>query len=89
MPSTLLSTESAELLGDTAQAEELLFELATELVRLPFGGPTRELHIRALELKRRVGQWARVIPSDAERRATCDGILELRREAAEWRAIFR
>jgi hypothetical protein len=89
MPSTRLSTECAEPSDDRKQAEELLFALATELVRLPFGAPTRRLHIRALELKRRVSQWARVGPSDAEFRATCDGILELEREAAEWREILR
>ena len=88
MQSTILSTE-VTLPGDAPQAEELLFDLATELVRLPFGGATRNLHIRALELKRRLEQWARVAPSEAERQAARDGILELQREAARWRECSR
>jgi hypothetical protein len=89
MPSPHSSAEHAAFTAEKTQAEKLLFDLATELVRLPFGGRTRALHLRALELKRRVVQWAHVAPSDADRRATCDGIRELQREAAEWRELLR
>lgn len=70
-----------------SQAELLLFRLATDLLRLPFEGRTRRLHIRALELKRVVDEWRDVKPSAAERSAVCDEIANLQRAAAQWRAL--
>lgn len=48
-------------------AERQLFALAAQLRRVPASGPTRSLHLRALALKREIGQW-RARPPDAEDR---------------------
>ena len=69
------------------QAELLLFRLATHLLRLPFEGRTRMLHIRALELKRVVDEWDDLKPSASQRRAVCDEIVNLQRAAARWRDL--
>jgi hypothetical protein len=86
MSTTLFPTDAA---GDRSPTEALLFRLATDLLRLPFEDRTRKLHIRALELKRLLGQWARAAPSDAERRAARDEIADLQRQAAGWLELLR
>jgi hypothetical protein len=64
---------------DPSQATDaLLSEVAVALLRLPFEGRTRALHIRALQLKHRLGQWGPSTPPDDERRATRESILALR-----------
>jgi hypothetical protein len=85
MTSTIRSPDST---NDT-EAEALLFYLAAALLRLPYEGRTRALHIRALELKRRVGQWGLTVPSDDERRSTRESLVELCFEAAQWRELLR
>lgn len=74
---------------DRAQTEALLFDLATTLLRLPFEGRTRSLHIRALELKRRVGQWGPSVPTEDEQLSTRECIIALRREVAQWCELLR
>jgi hypothetical protein len=64
--------------------ETLLSEVAVVLLRLPFEGRTRGLHIRALQLKRRLALWGPCMPTDDERRGTHESVLALRREAASW-----
>ncbi|MDP9034292.1 MAG: hypothetical protein M3O50_05760 [Myxococcota bacterium] len=80
---------SSDAYADCREAEWLLSRLATDLLRLPFERRTRMLHVRALKLKRLVGQWGRAMPSDTERIATRQSILSLRREAAGWRELLR
>jgi hypothetical protein len=71
---------------DHEQATEvlLLSQVATALLRLPFDGRTRGLHMRALQLRRRLDQSGPTMPSDDERRATRESILALRSEAASF-----
>jgi hypothetical protein len=69
--------------------EALLSEVAVALLRLPFEERTRGLHIRALQLKRRLDQWGPSMPTDDERRATRESILALRSEAASCLAPAR
>ena len=42
---------------DRNATEALLSDLATRLLRLPYEHGTQGLHIRALELKRRIALW--------------------------------
>ncbi len=65
------------LADDQRRAETLLFELASALRFVPVEETTRDLHIRALELKRTVRDWMREPPAASAREATCDEILEL------------
>jgi hypothetical protein len=81
------AVEPGQICVEHGQAEALLSDVAAELVRLPFEGRTRSLHLRALELKRQLGQWATAPIDDARR--TVKGILALRDEAAVWRELIR
>ena len=53
-------------------AVELLYELAAELRVLPIRPATLRLHLRALELKRRVRDW----DHDPPDRAAVDDVIE-------------
>jgi len=53
-------------------AEQLLYELAAVLRAVPVEERTKDLHVRALELKRDVAAWRGRRPSDE----TCDAILD-------------
>jgi hypothetical protein len=86
MISHLTSPETAI---DPSHAEALLSDLAAELVRLPFEGRTRALHLRALELKRRIGLWGSSLPTDDELRATHAKIVALRSETEQWCTLLR
>ena len=73
---------------DRGEAEAILSDVAATLMRLPFEGRIRSLHLRALDLKRRIGQWERTLAeSDAQR--TVRDILDLQSEATGWREILR
>jgi len=58
--------------------EALLSELAARLLRLPFEGRTHGLHIRALQLKRRLDQLEPSGGAEVERRAAHESIIALR-----------
>jgi hypothetical protein len=68
---------SSVLAADQQRAERLLFELASDLRFLPLGDGTRQLHIRALEIKGAVGRWMLDPPGAIAREATCNEIVEL------------
>jgi hypothetical protein len=70
--------------GTSTQVEALLFEVARDLLRLPFEGRTRGLHLRALQLKRLVSRWSHSAPGDREREATHRRVLDLHRETLAW-----
>jgi hypothetical protein len=67
-------------------AESLLLDLAADLRHVPVEEATRQLHTRALQLKRVVALWSVDAPDERTRRATCDEILALKCEAREFRA---
>jgi hypothetical protein len=75
-------------LGTATQVEMLLFEVARDLLRLPFEGRTRGLHLRALKLKRLVSRWTQAAPTDGEREATHRCVLDLHRETLAWRQLL-
>jgi hypothetical protein len=74
---------------DRFEAEALLSDLAARLLRLPFERRTQVLHIRALQLKRRIGLWGPSLPTDEELRVTHASILALRSETEHWRGVLR
>jgi hypothetical protein len=67
----------------TTHAENQLFALAMELRRVPVQSRTRELHLRALELKRDVARWRASRPGESERERVFAEIEALTREARE------
>jgi hypothetical protein len=69
---------------DLQRAEAVLYELALVLRRVPVGERTRELHLRALHLKRDVARWHSHMADDATRRAVLDELGRLQSEAAIW-----
>ena len=69
---------------DVQRAEALLFDLAVLLRYVPLGDHTRELHLRALHLKREVRQWAVQPPAPSRLDDVFDELAELRTEAAAW-----
>lgn len=69
-----------ELVADKNKAEGLLFALASELRYVPVEERTRELHVRALELKRDVAEWLRRRPDASVRQALCREVQELQAE---------
>jgi hypothetical protein len=70
--------------ADARQADALLFDLATALRSVPVGPHTRQLHLRALTLKRDVNTWIVQPPPRQARRKALDELGELSREAAAW-----
>ena len=76
---TFPDTEIAVEAGPTNFA--LLSEVAAKLLRLPFEERTKDLHIRALKLRRQLDLRDEAGPTDAELRATRRSILALRDEA--------
>jgi hypothetical protein len=74
---------------DRNDPEGLLSELAAELRHVPVEEATRELHTRALQLRAVVAMWSANPPDETARRATCDEILALHREARESRFRLR
>ncbi len=69
---------------DLQRAEAVLYELALVLRRVPVDERTRELHLRALHLKRDVARWHSHMADDATRRAVLDELGRLQSEAAIW-----
>jgi hypothetical protein len=67
---------------DILRAESLLHEIALALLRVPLRGPTRDMHLRALRLKKRVSAWP---PDVAEStvQATIQELVALHRCAFE------
>jgi len=60
----------------------LLSEVVATLLRLPYEERTKDLHIRALRLKRRIEPWEESTPTESEVRAARESILALRSETA-------
>jgi hypothetical protein len=78
--------------GHKRRAEGLLYELAGELKFLPLEERTRDLHLRALSLKRTIGQWSddeREAPDGAERESVCAEIVSMQERAREFRGRIR
>jgi hypothetical protein len=75
----------SQLEQDVLHAELLLHELALELCQVPVDSHTRELHLRALQLKRDVAAWKSAPAPDAIRRAVVAELGELRGQATAWR----
>ncbi|MCL2449555.1 MAG: hypothetical protein FWD17_11455 [Polyangiaceae bacterium] len=65
------------LADDQQRAERLLYELASDLRFVAVEEATRDLHIRALEIKGAVAHWAELRPDDRTREETCDEIVAL------------
>jgi hypothetical protein len=70
------------------RAEALLHDIAIELLRVPARGDARELHVRALRLKRQVDAWTPHI-SEATVQTTMEQLLVLHREACDARRVDR
>ncbi|HVH40821.1 MAG TPA: hypothetical protein VM925_00715 [Labilithrix sp.] len=66
-------------------AERSLFDLASQLRRIPLESKTKPLHLRALELKREVASWRGRVPDLRTRAAVLDEIEQLAREAQRHR----
>lgn len=73
------STDPAAMWID--QAERSLFALASELRRVPLGESTRQLHVRALELKREMVRWREHPPDQDVLTRALEEIERLAREA--------
>ncbi len=67
-------------------ADELLREIATDLIRVPVNERTRRLHLKALALKQVVMGWAAVPPSNESVDAMLDTLRALRIEVLEVRS---
>ncbi len=67
-------------------AEELLREIATDLMRVPIDERTRGLHVRALSLKRVVMSWSRLSPPEDNVVAMIDTLDALRIEVLALRS---
>ena len=67
-------------------ADELLREIATDLIRVPVNERTRRLHLRALALKQVVMSWAHVAPSNESVDAMLEALAALRVEVLEVRS---
>jgi hypothetical protein len=76
---------SPDLTADQMRAERLLYELASELRFVAVEERTRQLHIRALEIKGAVTRWSRERPEARVREAMCDEIVALQ---ARTRAVL-
>jgi hypothetical protein len=70
---------------DVTTAEELLREIATDLMRVAIDERTRGLHLKALALKRVVMGWSRVPPSVESVSAMIDTLDALRVEVGALR----
>jgi len=68
--------------GDLQHAEAVLYELAVLLRRVPLDEQTRDLHLRALHLKRDVAKWHEQVADESSRRAVLNELVRLRREAS-------
>jgi hypothetical protein len=67
---------------DVGRAAEALHELALVLRHVPVAEHTRELHLRALRLKRDVERWRERVPDARERRSVLEELERLRGDAA-------
>jgi len=72
-----------ELEADTRRAEAFLHDIAVKLAHVPLGGPERELHLRALALKRDVARWRDERPDGATVQKTLEVLAYLDRESRE------
>jgi hypothetical protein len=70
--------------SEIERAEALLHDIAIELLRVPMHGAARELHVRALRLKRQVATWTPQV-ADTTVQATLDQLLALHRQARDAR----
>lgn len=70
-----------------ATAEELLRDIATDLIRVPtVDEGARKLHLKALALKRVVMGWARQAPPEENVEAMLDTLRALRIEVLQLRS---
>jgi hypothetical protein len=68
---------------DLKRAEALLHDLAAKLMRVPLGPRTREIHLRALGLKRQLTDWAKAQPEAGQLRDVIEELLALQQRAVE------
>ena len=73
--------------SDDTTADELLREIATDLMRVPVNEQSRRLHLKALALKQVVMGWARQPPSNETIDAMLGTLSALRTEVLQMRAI--
>lgn len=74
---------------DLRRAEELLFDIAADLRRVPVHAGTRDFHLRALAAKRNVSLWANSPPPDDERRRTLEELVAIQEDVRRWLATRR
>jgi hypothetical protein len=75
-----------EVRYDVATAEELLREIATDLIRMPVDDRARHMHLKALALKRVVMGWSRQPPPEENLLAMMDALHALRIEVLDLRS---
>ena len=71
---------------DVAAAEELLREIATDLIRMRVDERARQMHLKALALKRVVMGWMGQSPPDENLHAMLDTLRALRTEVLDHRS---
>jgi hypothetical protein len=71
---------------DVTTAEELLREIATDLMRVPIDERTRGLHLKALALKRVVMGWSGLVPPPENVSAMIETLDALRVEVVALRS---
>jgi len=71
---------------DVATAEELLREIATDLLRVQVDERARGLHLKALTLKRVVMSWSEQVPVEGSVEAMLFTLRALRIEVADLRS---
>jgi hypothetical protein len=71
---------------DVAAAEELLREIATDLIRMRVDERARLMHLKALALKRVVMGWLGQPPPDETLQAMLDALRALRAEVIDLRS---
>jgi hypothetical protein len=71
---------------DSATADELLREIATDLMRVPVNERTRRLHLKALALKQEIKGWSFVAPTAEIVDAMHEALRTLRIEVLDARS---
>jgi hypothetical protein len=72
--------------SEDTTANELLREIATDLIRVPVNERTRRLHLKALALKQVVMGWSRQHPSNESVAEMLGTLSALRTEVLEVRS---
>ena len=76
-------------LAKVRAAEQLLFDLACDLRLVAVAPGTAHLHVRALEMKRKVHAWQSVLPEEAAVDSVLMELEELAREVQGHRSQVR